>query len=135
MTAPHIYSPEEARALRSGSPSEQAGKMIRAAIDLTHSVEHHAAEATALRAIVEGRTAPPTDEEALAHDRAGGRWLVLRASRGSLGRSDADFAVFGLGVAWISPTPTDDFPGVERVWALDSNGRPCAWPVAAEPSR
>ena len=90
------------------------------------------AERDALRAIVEGQTTLPTDAEALAHDRAGGRWLVLRASGGTIGRSDADLAVFGLGVAWISPTPTDDFPGAERVWPLDATGRPCAWPAATE---
>ena len=120
-------------ALRDGAARAAEAAEATASRDRAWRYVHEArTERDALRAIVEGQTTLPTDAEALAHDRAGGRWLVLRASGGTIGRSDADLAVFGLGVAWISPTPTDDFPGAERVWPLDATGRPCAWPAATE---
>lgn len=76
------------------------------------------AECERLRAIVEGRTTPPTDAEIAAHWRSGGAWLfacrVIRdAAEARL--SAAQHAVPWLTMPWI---------------ALDADGRPCAWPVA-----
>lgn len=84
------------------------------------------AEIERLRAIIDGRTTPPTDEECFAHQRAGGSWL-------------ADFGGV-IGVLWtashagargwrrISDPPV-------RWWSLDADNRLCAWPVVAEVAR
>lgn len=80
------------------------------------------AEHTALRAIIEGRTTPPTDAEIAAHAAAGGRWVVShpRGLFGWLAKSEIDAirtraAADGWdGVAWLS---------------VASDGRPCAWPT------
>ena len=77
----------------------------------------------ALRAIVDGRTVPPTDEEIAAHWRAGGTWLhqgvvVLRGVEETQ-RAASEHRRMGMALRWVA--------------VLD--GRPTAWPVVAAVSR
>lgn len=89
---------------------------------LRTTAEHEANDVVALRAIIEGRTTPPTDAEAAAHHAAGGAWLV--AWRRSNLPTVASI-VSGPRVWW----PKADVVGAV---ALDAERRPCAWPVATE---
>lgn len=74
-------------------------------------------DADALRAILEGRTTPPTDAEIEAHWRAGGAWLVeLRVIRSETEAKRAAEQYRGLAIAWR---------------ALDRRSAPCAWPVVS----
>lgn len=77
-------------------------------------------ERDALRAIIEGRTTPPTDAEARAHFAAGGSF----ADCGYLTRGRA-FSLFDLAFAKAA-VATSGRPA--RWWALDASDRPCAWP-------
>lgn len=146
--APKLYSAEEARALREAATPgpwdvsrvggrevvggvadvamvtdewKNSARLIAAAPDLAATVEALTAERDALRAIVEGRTTPPTEAEAAAHDAAGGAWLIAW-SRGD--RPTVASIVSGPRVWW----PEAD---VVSAVALDAQRRPCAWPVAA----
>lgn len=74
-------------------------------------------EVERLRAIVEGRTTPPTVEEAEAHINAGRSFRVVSVNGGAYSAE----SVLAVDLA------VSDFPG-SRWWALDSHGRPCAWP-------
>lgn len=93
---------------------------------LAHLAEEVIAERDGLRAIFEGSAEPPTDAEVLAHSDAGGHWLVARESPGP--RTNADFAVFSMGIAWVPPKL------IRRVWPIDSTGRLCARPVVPQES-
>lgn len=85
-------------------------------------------ERDALRAIVEGRTTAPTDAETEAHAVGRGRWRCLvpdalvmcaDALHGQAARMHRDAVdASGFGSVW---------------WALDSRGRPCAWPDVEVP--
>jgi hypothetical protein len=85
---------------------------------------------TSLRAIVEGRTTPPTDAEIAAHDHAGGWWSYLPPP----GQSSCTCATCA-----VHQQPSGEIPrsnvravaglGGGRWWALDSQRRPCAWPT------
>jgi hypothetical protein len=75
------------------------------------------AECARLRAIVEGRTTPPTDVEITAHWRSGGAWLF--ACRVIRDAAEARLYAAQHAVPWLT------MPWV----ALDGDGRPCAWPV------
>lgn len=81
-------------------------------------------ERDAMRAIIEGRTTPPTDAEARSHFAAGGSF----ADCGHLTRGRA-FSLFDLAFAKAA-VETSGRPA--RWWALDASDRPCAWPVVAE---
>ena len=74
-------------------------------------------ERDAMKAIVEGRTTPPTVEEAEAHINAGRSFRVVSVNGGAYSAE----SVLAVDLA------VSDFPG-SRWWALDSHGRPCAWP-------
>lgn len=77
-----------------------------------------------LRAIVEGRTVPPTDAEIAAHERAGGRWrCALVHLRGGHDWMDDDDARAKVRLS---------APGTWRWWPLDASGRPCPWPTALD---
>ena len=76
-----------------------------------------------LRAIVEGRTTPPSDEEARAHIDAGGVFRMVCGTR-----------VFTAESMIAVDIAIEDFPG-GRWWALDAQKRPCAWPVVGEVQR
>ena len=102
-------------------------------------VKHLRAELDALRVIIEGRTVPPTDAEIEAHARAdaGGLWRwVARVDGEVIAGCSRDRE------EWCSTEPLAGLPRrigavyTVRWWALDSTGRPCAWPVVTEaPSR
>jgi hypothetical protein len=85
------------------------------------------AEVMHLRAIIAGRTTPPTDAELAAHGNGRGLWIFCAVSRhpeivyGERARSYA-----GSSSAWY---------GGARWIALGDEGRPCAWPTAAEGAR
>ena len=86
-----------------------------------------------LRAIIEGRTTPPTDAEIAAHDHAGGWWLYL-PERG-IGRcscSACRTAQMPAGELLPGNVRMVAAVGGGRWWALDAQRRPCAWPVATE---
>lgn len=85
----------------------------------------HASEIAALREIIEGRKVPPTPAEIDEHALWCRRWLLRVDIEGrrlvytlDAGREDA-LAEARAGVR----------EGV-RWWALECDGRPCAWPVA-----
>ena len=88
------------------------------------------AEVARLRAIVEGRTKAPTDDEVAAHAAAGGRWRwIVRRPDGGV------FESLSGESEW---PPSDPLEGVTaRIvagasvtwWTLDAQRRPCAWPV------
>lgn len=81
-------------------------------------------ECDALRAIVEGRTAPPTIREARQHS---------HVTRGAF------VAVLGSSPAHLSAriaTGLQRFDVTPQLWiALGADGRPCAWPVVDGVSR
>ena len=73
-----------------------------------------------LRAIVEGRTVPPTPQEIAAHhDASGSGWLVS---------SDRDVIPYTL---CRSEARDGGAPDGARWWPLDASGRPCPWPTPA----
>lgn len=73
-------------------------------------------ERDGLRAIIEGRTVPPTREECATHEAAGGWWLVLRA-----------------GGLHAMPAWARHHGDMRHWWAIDSAGRLCAWPTTEAP--
>lgn len=107
-------------------PSEGAARLLAAAPDLAATVVAQAAEIDRLRAIIDGRTTPPTDAEITAHGTAAGRWRWASPDQHGEFPSTARWRASVAVVARV--------PGV-RWWATDSDKRPCAWPVVAEASR
>ncbi len=91
-------------------------------VRLTTELDAARAEAAGLRAVVEGRTVPPTPQEIAAHhDASGSGWLVS---------SDRDVIPYTL---CRSEARDGGAPDGARWWPLDASGRPCPWPtVAAE---
>jgi hypothetical protein len=82
-------------------------------------------ERDALRAIIEGRTTPPTREEADTLDAQGGVWRVTTDSNSGgwcYGWTDVH--------AFIRSAEANG--EALRWWAHDKNEAPCAWPVATE---
>lgn len=73
-----------------------------------------------LRAIVEGRTAAPTDAEIKAHWSAGGMFRY-RTEGGGTGTVHSRYDLL-LALRAIGDDPA-------RWWAFDATGRPCAWPT------
>lgn len=83
-------------------------------------------EIDGFRAITEGRTVPPTDEEIEAHEAAGGRWrcvvpmalhLCADAMHGRAARMHRDCLIAaGYDSLW---------------WATDGRARPGPWPAVA----
>lgn len=99
-----------------------AAELERALRHVTSARKHAEAERDALRAIVEGRAEPPTDAEIAAHAKAGGAWHGATPH----------------GLVWSDESPTEarrkrTLGLTARWWALDSAGRPCAWPVTEAP--
>ena len=84
-------------------------------------------ERDALRAIIEGRTTPPTDAEIREHAERGGAWLVTLPPRAQ--------------VRMMPETRyTSDPVEVSRLWWSEGAwwvpvryGRPCSWPTAEVP--
>lgn len=97
---------------------------LRAEMEATWATaETYRRERDALRAIIEGRTTAPTLYEADAHAAAMGAWLAW--FRGDSGRHRLAVGYGDESDAWRINNL------VARWWALDANGRPCAWPVVA----
>lgn len=79
------------------------------------------AEVAGLRAVVEGRTVPPTPQEIDHHWRMGGAWLVARSVVTDRAEALRLASVGIAGIAWVA------LGGMLR------GGTPCPWPtVAAE---
>lgn len=80
-------------------------------------------ERDAVRAIIAGRTTPPSDAEIAAHHAAGGEWLGFRE----------DVRTWCHGPEVVSFTYSEEHERsarrCSRFWPLDAEGRPCAWPV------
>ena len=76
-----------------------------------------------LRAIVEGRTTPPTWQEIERHHESGGSWMC---SAGGVADVSERASVTHR---WADDHR--DLPGMGgcRWWPLDTHGRLCAWPV------
>lgn len=73
-------------------------------------------ERDSAQAIIASRATAPTAAEIEAHSKAGGTWYVRSGDRaGVLSIVDE--------TRWIASE------GGYRWWALDAEGRPCAWPV------
>ena len=106
--------------------SESNARLLAAAPDLAHTVVAQAAEHASLRAIIDGRTTPPTDKEIEAHHRAGGTWYVASTHGRALTTTRAD------AVALCAHLAANKYPATW--WAISVRGRPCAWPVIAEVS-
>jgi hypothetical protein len=87
-------------------------------------VLHQADEIGRLRAIIEGRTTPPTDTEIAVHAARGGVWRT-RYVIGEAALSRDVMGAESAGYARDAALPQHAY----LWWALDSHGRPCAWPV------
>lgn len=115
---------ELTRALRVAQ-SDLARALADGRVELRQRADDAERVAADLRAIIEGRTTPPTDDESRAHASEGGWWLALVVEDA---RPDRDaiphVAVHGRvapgwrGLRWL---------------ALDANGRPCPWPTTEAP--
>lgn len=85
-------------------------------------------EVARLRAIVEGRTAPPTDAEMREHMDGGGAWLVtIPARRQARLHPETRYVDEARAASLLWWTE-----GARWVAVLD--GRPCAWPAPREPA-
>ena len=101
-----------------------APRLAASVIALHAQLAQVTAERDALRAIVEGRTTPPTWQEIERHHESGGSWIF---SAGGVADVSERASVTHR---WADDHR--DLPGMGgcRWWPLDTNGRPCAWPVA-----
>jgi len=124
------------------SPDDTAAELARLRMEL-HGAQHALEEASrervraslradaaewevaALRAIVAGRTVPPTDAEIAAHEAAGGRWRCV-----VVGDCLLLCDMLPGGVVWYHAETLKVLDATGTWWALDATGRPCAWPVA-----
>lgn len=79
-----------------------------------------AAEVLRLRAVIEGRTTPPTPEEIEAHEAAGGRWMLRWQWRSGW-----------WGAEYYGREVRDEWREGARCIALDAQRRPCSWPEVA----
>ncbi len=107
--------------------SESNARLLATAPDLAHTVVAQAAEIASLRAIIDGRTTPPTGEEIEAHHRAGGTWYVASTHGRALTTTRGD------AIALCGHLAANKYSATW--WAIDVRGRPCAWPVVTEASR
>lgn len=96
--------------------------------DMLRDLERLRVQRDALRAIIEGRTTPPTPAEIAAHEATGGRWrcVVPGALNMSVDAMHGHAAQLHREILAAA--------GYERSlwWATDAAARPCAWPLAAE---
>ena len=115
-------------ALRDGAARAAEAAEATASRDRAWRSVHEArTERDALRAIVEGRTTPPTDEEVAAHEAAGGGWVLCNPA------APLDTRVVCLSAA--TARVRADFcrrTVTRRWWALDATGRPCGWPPTGD---
>jgi hypothetical protein len=91
-----------------------------------------------LGAIIEGRTTPPTDAEFATHDAAGGSWRIVTHAVGTRILAEdgyqRDVAMWAHAeMLRDAMAPGGPLHGADvRWWALDAEGRPCAWPVVSQ---
>jgi hypothetical protein len=113
-----------ARVVAQAAEIDALRAILAAAPDLAATVVAQAAEIDALRAIIDGRATPPTIKEARAHSHGTrGAFVVM------LGDGAAHYSARVVtGLQRFEKTP-------QRWWPLDSEGRPCAWPVVTEVAR
>ena len=118
----------EALARRRGHRAEEPRQKHSA---LSAQLAQVTAERDALRAIVEGRTAPPSDDEIEAHEAAGGLWRWVATIDGEVvpGLSGDACEAFRGGAFASFVSRRRGVVYAETWWALDAQGRPCAWPV------
>ncbi len=96
------------------------------------------AEIVRLGAIIEGRTTPPTDAEFATHDAAGGSWRIVTHAVGTRILAEdgyqRDVAMWAHAeMLRDAMAPGGPLHGADvRWWALDAEGRPCAWPVVSQ---
>lgn len=106
--------------------------LAAAAPDLAATVVAHAAEIDRLRAIIDGRTTPPTDAEIRDVARAG-LTVILHAIDARTGRI-VDLRTRDVQLISVWATHHADGHFASAVWRLiDANDRPIAWPVPSEP--
>lgn len=89
-------------------------------------------EVERLRAIIEGRTVPPTDEEIEVHEAAGGRWRCVATVDGQRAPGlcfDGARDIVGRESVFDGLPRRIGSVYVETWWALDCHGMPCPWPV------
>lgn len=91
-------------------------------------------ECDALRAIVEGRTAPPSAAEIAAHEAAGGLWWVIVRTE-SLDEHPVVYDTASARALAAYQRNADPEAAPIRWWALSRNRIPCAWPVVDGVSR
>ena len=108
-------------------PHNSNRALAAAAPDLAATVIAQAAEIASLRAIIDGRTAPPAGEEIEAHHRAGGTWYVASTHGRALTTTRGD------AIALCAHLAANKYPATW--WAIGVRGRPCAWPVVTESPR
>lgn len=94
----------------------------------SESVASWIAERDALRAIIDGRSTPPTNAEIDAHDAGGGRWRWVVTPDGVFRGFSGDLEKWEPSCAVLDARHRAAFY-VTRWWPLDATGRPCAWPV------
>jgi sirohydrochlorin ferrochelatase len=103
----------------------QEAQEARIALELAEA----RAEVVRLRAIVEGRTVPPTDTEIDAHMAGDGWWLVA-ANIGTASSLHMLYDTMHANQACVTARAIREHGGVAaRWWPLDAMGQPCAWPV------
>ena len=109
-------------------------RLLAAAPDLAHTVVAQAAEHASLRAIIDGLTTPPTDEEIRSAALAG-LTVILHAIEACDGhRVDLRTRDALVLSTWAAHHADGNF--ASATWRLiDANDRPCAWPVVVEASR
>lgn len=105
---------------------------------LARTVKALHAEVARLGAIIEGRTTPPTDAEFATHDAAGGSWRIVTHAVGTRILAEdgyqRDVAMWAHAeMLRDAMAPGGPLHGADvRWWALDAEGRPCAWPVVSQ---
>ena len=120
-----------------GGHTEPLARLFAAAPDdvksLAHTVVAQTAELASFRAIIDGRTTPPTDEEIRSAVRAG-LTVILHATEACDGhRVDLRTRDVLVLSTWAAHHADGNF--ASATWRLiDANDRPCAWPVVAEVS-
>ena len=113
--------------------SESNARLLAAAPDLAATVIAQAAEIASIRASIDGRTTPPTDEEIRSAALAG-LTVILHATEACDGhRVDLRTRDVLVLSTWAAHHADGHF--ASATWRLiDANDRPCAWPVVAEVS-
>ncbi len=83
-----------------------------------------------LEAIIAGRTTPPSAAESEAHAAAGGSWRVVVGGKAVPWAASEPVSWSGIDGGAVRRIMRDYSDGDPWCWALDADGRPCAWPVA-----